>query len=118
MIKNKSQTRKKRTRYKLSFCSSNEAIRISYHKSNKYLTLQAISYDGTTLTSLSTSNIKYFQSLNNKKNKNAASELGRNMANLLKSKNIEKIYFDRGQFQYHGVAAICADNLRNNGFKF
>ena len=33
-------------------------------------------------------------------------------------KNIKKIYFDRGQFKYHGRVKIFAETLRKNGMEF
>ena len=32
--------------------------------------------------------------------------------------NIKKIYFDRGQFKYHGRVKTFAETLRKNGMEF
>ena len=34
------------------------------------------------------------------------------------SKNIKKIYFDRGIYKYHGRVKIFAETLRKNGMDF
>ena len=37
------------------------------------------------------------------------------LAEKAKQKNIEKIYFDRGIYKYHGRVKIFAETLRKNG---
>ena len=40
------------------------------------------------------------------------------LAKKANEKNIKKIYFDRGQFKYHGRVKIFAETLRKNGMEF
>ena len=40
------------------------------------------------------------------------------LAKRAKEKNIEKVYFDRGDYRYHGRIKAFADTLRKNGLKF
>ena len=35
-----------------------------------------------------------------------------------KEKNINNVYFDRGEYKYHGRIKTFADTLRKNGLKF
>ena len=35
-----------------------------------------------------------------------------------KDKNINEVYFDRGQYKYHGRVRAFAETLRKNGLKF
>ena len=35
-----------------------------------------------------------------------------------KEKNINKIYFDRGSYKYHGRVKVFAETLRKNGMEF
>ena len=44
--------------------------------------------------------------------------IGEILAKRAKEKNIEKVYFDRGEHIYHGRIKAFADTLRKNGLKF
>ena len=37
---------------------------------------------------------------------------------ILKEKNIKEVYFDRGEYKYHGRVKTFAETLRKNGLKF
>ena len=55
----------------------------------------------------------------NKVNKTEISKLvAEKLAKKAVEKNIKKIYFDRGQFKYHGRVKIFAETLRKNGMEF
>ena len=41
-----------------------------------------------------------------------------NLAKKAKELKINKIYFDRGVYKYHGRVKIFADTLRKNGMEF
>ena len=124
--KKRNLLRKTRNRYNLRKLAVHNDIRICYMKSNKYITLQVIdNNNGNTIFSINTSNNKYFSDLKNRKNLSCATKLGEITAiymqeniYLEKDFNTKKIYFDRGAFQYHGIAQACANSLRRNGVKF
>ena len=40
------------------------------------------------------------------------------LAKRAKDLNIDKVYFDRGGYKYHGRIKAFADSLRKNGMKF
>ena len=40
------------------------------------------------------------------------------LAKRAKEKNINEVYFDRGENKYHGRVKKFADSLRKNGLKF
>ena len=107
---------KKRTRKKLRKISS-EKLRISVFKSLKNISAQIID-DKTKKTLVSASSIEK----DIKKNKNKKAEksviLGELLAKRAKEKKIENVYFDRGQYKYHGRVKAFADSLRKNGLKF
>ena len=44
--------------------------------------------------------------------------IGEILAKRAKEKNIEKVYFDRGNNKYHGRVKSFAESLRKNGLKF
>ena len=57
-----------------------------------------------------------------KKNKLKKAELsnllGEVLAKRAKEKNISSVYFDRGEYKYHGRIKMFAESLRKNGLKF
>lgn len=118
--------RKRRNRYNLRKFALRNDIRICYTKSNKYIALQIVdNNNGNTIFSINTSNNKYFSAVKNRKNLSCATKLGEITAIYMqeniyfkKDLNTKKIYFDRGAFQYHGIAQACANSLRKNGVKF
>jgi len=96
---------------------SNNRYRISVSKSLKNISAQIIDdKKNTTLVSAS-SNEKEV-----KKNKIKKAEkstlLGEMLAKRAKEKNINEVYFDRGQYRYHGRIKTFAETLRKNGLKF
>ena len=44
--------------------------------------------------------------------------IGEILAKRAKEKNISKVYFDRGEYRYHGRVKVFAETLRKNGLKF
>ena len=44
--------------------------------------------------------------------------IGEILAKRAKEKNISNVYFDRGQYRYHGRVRAFAETLRKNGLKF
>ena len=44
--------------------------------------------------------------------------IGEILAKRAKEKNINQVYFDRGQHKYHGRVKSFAETLRKNGLKF
>jgi len=54
-----------------------------------------------------------------KKNKTALSAvIGEVLAKRAVQKKINKVYFDRGGYKYHGRVKALADSLRKNGLNF
>lgn len=52
------------------------------------------------------------------KSKEAAREIGKQIAELVKAKNVDKVVFDRGRFKYHGLIAELANSAREAGLQF
>ena len=117
-MKLSSTERKKfRIRNKLKKVASIERFRLSVSRSSRNISAQIID-DTKNITLVSaTSNEKDIKSL--KKNKTELSSIvAKKLASKAKEKNINKVYFDRGIFKYHGRIKIFAETLRKNGMEF
>ena len=108
--------RKLRTRKKLKSVSINR-FRITVKKSLKNLSAQIID-DKQKKTLVSASSIE--KEIKGKKIKKMekSSLIGEILAKRAKEKNINEVYFDRGEYKYHGRVKTFAETLRKNGLKF
>ncbi|AHY40876.1 50S ribosomal protein L18 [Campylobacter jejuni] len=102
--------RKKRIRAKISGCEN--FPRISVFKSNRTLYIQAID-DVKAVTLAAVDGRK----LGVKANKEGAKKIAAEFAKTLKAKKIEQVVFDRNGYVYHGVIAVLAESLRENGIR-
>tara|TARA_A100001011_G_scaffold178600_1_gene187356 strand:+ start:165 stop:518 length:354 start_codon:yes stop_codon:yes gene_type:complete len=114
-INNKTK-RKLRNRKKLKSVNNNR-YRISVTKSLNNLFAQIID-DKQKITLVSASSIE--KEIKSKKVKKIekSSLIGEILAKRAKEKNISEVYFDRGEYKYHGRVKIFAETLRKNGLKF
>ena len=63
--------------------------------------------------------IKQLFQLHHKQNKvNLSTLIGEILAKRAAEKKIDKVYFDRGGYKYHGRIKALADSLRKNGLNF
>ena len=108
--------RKLRNRKKLKKVNI-ERYRISVTKSLNNLSAQIID-DKLKKTLVSASSIE--KEIKEKKIKKMEKSvlIGEVLAKRAKEKNIDKVYFDRGENKYHGRVKNFADSLRKNGLKF
>ncbi len=113
---NKSIKRKLRNRKKLKSVST-DRFRISVYKSIKNISAQIID-DKTMKTIVSASSIEKEMKKNKNKKIETSNLLGEVLAKRAKEKKIENVYFDRGEYKYHGRVKVFADSLRKNGLKF
>ena len=100
--------RKRRVRGKIS--GTADKLRLSVFKSNKYFYAQAI--DDVTSTTIASVDSRVMKIRVNKQN---VVKVAEQMAQNLKSKNIESVVFDKNGYLYHGVVKAFADALRDNG---
>ena len=114
-INNKNK-RKLRNRKRLKDININR-FRVTVSKSLKNLSAQIID-DKQKKTLVSASSVE--KEIKDKKvNKIEKSSLiGEILAKRAKEKNISEVYFDRGQYKYHGRLKMFAETLRKNGLKF
>ena len=108
--------RKLRNRKKLKKVNNNR-YRISVSKSLNNLFIQIID-DKNGKTLVSASSIEKDIKKNKVKKLEKSSLIGEVLAKRAKEKNISNVYFDRGEYKYHGRIKIFAETLRKNGLKF
>jgi large subunit ribosomal protein L18 len=108
--------RKLRNRKKLKKVNNNK-YRISVSKSLNNLSAQIID-DTTKKTLVSASSNEKDIKKNKIKKIEKSNVIGEILAKRAKEKNITEVYFDRGEYRYHGRIKVFADTLRKNGLKF
>ena len=113
---NNKNKRKLRNRKRLKDININR-LRVTVSKSLKNLSAQIID-DKQQKTLVSASSVE--KEIRDKKVKKIekSSLIGEILAKRAKEKNINEVYFDRGQYKYHGRLKIFAETLRKNGLKF
>ena len=107
--------RKLRNRKKLKSVNVNR-YRISVSKSLNNLSVQIID-DKQKKTLVSASSIEKEVKAKKVKKMEKSSLIGEILAKRAKEKNISKVYFDRGEYKYHGRVKTFAEILRKNGLK-
>ena len=108
--------RAKRTRLKINELG---AHRLCVHRSSKHIYAQIISPDGSkVLASASTLDADIKSSVKNTGNVDAATAVGKLIADKSKAAGIESVAFDRSGFKYHGRIKALAEAARENGLNF
>ena len=108
--------RKLRNRKKLKSVNLNR-YRVSVSKSLNNLSAQIID-DKQKKTLVSASSIEKEIKSKKIKKMEKSSLIGEVLAKRAKEKNINEVYFDRGEHKYHGRVKTFAETLRKNGLKF
>ena len=108
--------RKLRNRKKLKKVNVNK-LRICVSKTLNNLSAQIID-DKQKKTLVSASSIEKEIKEKKIKKMEKSSLIGEILAKRAKEKNISKVYFDRGEYRYHGRVKVFAETLRKNGLKF
>ena len=113
---NKTIKRKNRNRKKLMQVNV-DRYRISVYKSLKNISAQIID-DKSKKTLVSASSTEKEIKSGKSKKMDKSNLLGEMLAKRAKEKKINKVYFDRGSYKYHGRIKALADSLRKNGLEF
>ena len=113
---NKKIKRKLRNRKKLKDVNFNR-YRVSVAKSLNNLSAQIID-DKQKKTLVSASSIEKDIKSKKIKKMDKSSLIGEILAKRAKEKNISEVYFDRGEYKYHGRVKLFAETLRKNGMEF
>jgi large subunit ribosomal protein L18 len=95
------------------------AHRLSIHRTPRHMYAQVIAPNGSeVVASASTVEGDLKKSLKATGNVDAASVVGKAIAERAKSAGITKVAFDRSGFKYHGRVKALADAARENGLEF
>ncbi|MCF6202343.1 MAG: 50S ribosomal protein L18 [Methylococcaceae bacterium] len=93
--------------------------RLSIHRTSRHIYAQIISKDGlTTVTSASTLEVGLKPNLKSTGNSDAATEVGKVIAERALEAGVTQVAFDRSGFKYHGRVKALADAAREAGLKF
>ena len=112
--------RARQTRFKIIELGVN---RLAVHRTNLHIYASIVSGDGKkVLVSASTLEADVKKELAGKEGKggnaNAATLVGKRVAEKAKAAGIETVAFDRAGFRYHGRVKALADAAREAGLKF
>lgn len=108
--------RAKRARMKISELG---AHRLSVHRTPKHIYAQVISPDGSkVIAAASTVQKDVAADAKYTGNIEAATMVGKAIAEKAKSAGVTTVAFDRSGFRYHGRVKALADAARENGLKF
>ena len=117
-MKINTKIRKKfRIRNKLKKISSIDRYRLSIFRSSKNISAQIIDDKNNKTLASVTSNQKSIKNIDKTKTE-LSSLIADKLADKAKELKINKIYFDRGIYKYHGRVKTFAEALRKKGLEF
>jgi len=118
-INRKAKHRRIHVRIRKKLSGSVERPRLSVHFSGKNIYAQVIEDGaGRTLVAVCTTEEKLRGDKASRANVATAEKVGKLIAERAKEKNISKVVFDRGGFNYHGRVKALADAARAGGLQF
>lgn len=96
-----------------------ERPRLAVHFSGKNIYAQVIDDEaGVTIASANTTEADFKAAKTTRANAATATQIGQAVAERAKAKNVARVVFDRGGFQYHGKVKALADAARAGGLEF
>ncbi|CAO5683261.1 MAG: 50S ribosomal protein L18 [Holosporales bacterium] len=110
------QRRKLRQRYKINKISPDK-VRLIIHRTCQHTYAQIVDPSGKTMTTASTM-MKEAQSLKNGTNKDAATFVGKVVAERALKLGVKEVVFDRSGYLYHGRVKALAEAARQAGLVF
>ena len=114
-IKNiKRQKRATKTRAKIEQSENN---RLTVFRSNSHIYAQVSTFDGSKVIASASTNESTLRSENNG-NIEAASKVGKLIAERAIEKGINKVAFDRSGYKFHGRVKALAESAREAGLTF
>ena len=116
---NKNIARLRRAKSTRSHIRTLGVPRLSVLRTGQHLYAQVFTADGSkVLAAASTTQADIKDGLKNGKNADAATKVGRAIAEKAKAAGIEKVAFDRSGYRYHGRVKALADAAREGGLQF
>ena len=109
--------KKFRIRNKIKKVSNKDRYRLSVSRSSRNISAQIID-DYNNVTLVSASSIEKDIKIQKKSKTDLSTIVAELLAKKAQEKNISKVYFDRGNYKYHGRVKIFADTLRKKGMDF
>jgi large subunit ribosomal protein L18 len=93
--------------------------RLSVLRTGQHLYAQVFTADGAkVIAAASTVQADVKEGLKSSKNVEAATKVGRAIAEKAKAAGVEKVAFDRSGYRYHGRIKALADAAREGGLQF
>lgn len=93
--------------------------RLSVHRSAQHIYAQVINDEtGVTIAAASTLDASLKKALKSTSNKDAATAVGKLVAERAKKAGVAEVAFDRGSNKYHGRVKALADAARDAGLSF
>lgn len=97
----------------------NLRARLSVYRSGQHIYAQVIDdTKGVTLAAASTLDADIKAKLKSSSNKDAATAVGKVVAERAKKAGVEQVAFDRGSYAYHGRVKALAEAAREAGLSF
>jgi large subunit ribosomal protein L18 len=109
--------RRRHRRVRKTVFGTPERPRLSVFRSNRHIVAQVID-DQSGHTIAAASSMEKDLRSRPTSNKEAASTVGRLLAERAKQAGVTRVVFDRGGFRYHGRVAAVADAAREGGLDF
>ena len=109
--------RRRHARVRQQVVGTAERPRLAVHRSNRHVVAQVID-DAAGHTLVSASTLEADLRSGATSNCDAASQVGRLVAERAKAAGVEQVVFDRGGFRYQGRVAALATAARDAGLEF
>ena len=114
-IKNiKRLKRAKKSRSKIELSKNN---RLTVYRSNTHIYAQILNFDGSQVIASASTNEASLKAGNNG-NIDAATKVGKLIAERAIEKGVNKVAFDRSGYKYHGRVKALAESAREAGLSF
>ncbi len=115
----KTDTRLRRARRTRAKIRELGVHRLSVHRTARHIYAQIIAPDGGTVVAAASTVAKDMRkSLKGTGNVEAATRVGKLIAEKAKSAGVTRVAFDRSGFRYHGRVKALADAARESGLEF